>query len=340
MIVRSSISSSERRSWIATWSVTAVVCVALFTAWEGFWRHRGFEPSVTDDAGLWAAERRSLKIDDPEEVVIVGSSRIQLGINPDAFVAATGWRRPVQLAVAMGASVPVLRHLAEAGFRGLVICEVNPRIFFEKGRSLDRVVGSYLRKYRSLTLGDIVEERLRAWVQQTFVTPLPALSTRELLLTLRQGRLPTPQFITVDRDRYRYADYSHLPSLGDRIRRVRRLRERSELTFLDPQGVGNRVGEVAELVRHIREGGGEVIFVRLPTSDHILENERRTVPRERYWDRLASGTEAIAIHFQDHPELASFTAPDGEHLDREDAVVFARALGKILAREIALRRGG
>ncbi len=340
MTVRSSISSSKRRVWLATWLVAAFAFAALFGAWEGLWRLRGFVPSVTDDATLWAATRRGLMNEDPEEVVILGSSRIQLGINPDALVAATGWRRPVQLAIAMGSSVPVLRHLADEGFRGRVICEVNPRIFFEAKRSLDWVIGSYLRKYRSLTASDIFEERLRAWVQQTFVTRLPALSLPEVLRAGREGHLPAPQFITVQRDRYRYADYSHLASLDDRIRTVRRLRERSKLTFLGPQEVERAVVEVAGLVRRIREGGGEVIFVRLPTSGHILENERQTVPRERYWDVLASGAGALAIHFQDHPELASFTAPDGEHLDQRDAVPFSRALGTILVRELARRSSG
>jgi len=332
--VRSSTSSSDRRRWFTTWLIAAFAFALSFGAWEAFWRHQGFVPSVTDDAALWAATLRGLKREDPEEIAIVGSSRIQLGINPDAFVAATGWRRPVQLAVAMGPSLPVLRHLAEEGFRGRVICEVNPRIFFAEERKLDWLIGSYLRKYHSLTPADIVEERLGSAFQQAFVTRLPALSPRELLRAGMAGQLPAPEFISVQRDRYRYADYSHLDSLDRRIRTVRRLRRRSKATFLDPQAVERLVAEVATLVRKIRDRGGEVIFVRLPTNGHILDDERRVVPRERYWDALASGVDASAIHFQDHPELAAFSGPDGEHLDQRDAAPFSRALGAILLREL------
>ena len=324
----SSTSSSERRAWLSTWALAVALVLALLGGWELTWRARGFRPSVRDDQALWAAARRQLREGDPHSVVVLGSSRIQLGIDLDELARATGWRRPLQLAIAMGPTVPMLRHVArDTDFSGIAIAEVNPRLFFEDPRSLDFRVASYLRAYRHFTWSDAFEQRLRARVQEALVLRLPDLSPPQLQRALSSGRWPRPSHIAVLRDRSRHADFSLLPDLDARTHRTKQLRQQSMSRFLSPERLEKWLHHVETLVKILRDRGGDVVFLNMPTSGFIRENERETVPRATYWDALAASTTALAIHFEDHPELAGFRAPDGGHLDMRDTPLFSRALG-------------
>jgi len=337
--VRSSTSSSDGRTWLVTWGLTLLLVIGCVSAWETFWRERGFSPSVRDDHSLWVAARRELRPHDPDEVVLVGSSRTQVDINPDALIATTGWRKPIQLAVTMGSTMPMLRHLArDSSFAGIVVAEINPAIFFAALRILDPITGRLLERFHTLTTADLVEFRLSMFVQQQLILRLPALSPRELLRAIARGEWPHPQHYTVDRTRYRFMDFELRRGLAARNRFATANRARSKATFLRPQALVKRLDEIEALVETIEARGGEVIFVRFPSNAHVLEDERKVVPRDRYWDVFVAHTDALAIHFEDYPELASFTAPDGEHLDRRDAITFSSQLGKIIMRERANRR--
>ena len=98
---------------------------------------------------------------------------------------------------------------------------------------------------------------------------------------------------------------------------------------------------IAELQRdigRIRARGGDVAFVRFPSSGGFLAAERRDFPRERYWDRLARELDAVAIYYEDYPALSRFDTPEWSHLSREDAERFTRALVPILMDSLARRR--
>ena len=336
--MRSSISSSDRRAWLSSWGLALVIVFTVAMAWETFWRTQGFSPSVTDDAALWVAARREIQSDDASEVVLVGSSRTQVDFEPLTFTAATGWRKPIQLAVTMGPTIPVLTNLAnESTFAGIVIAEVNPIIFFARLRALDDVVIQYLERFRTLTPANVIELRLGSLVQQVLTFRLPALSPAELGRAYWRGQWPRPSHYTVDRDRYQSMDFRLLPGLAARNRRMAAARARSKLRFYEPSELATRLSEVEALVDTIEARGGEVIFVRLPTNGHIRKNERELVPRNRYWDVFAARSEALTIHFEDHAELSSFRAPDGEHLDHRDAVAFSKRLGAVIQSERAKR---
>jgi hypothetical protein len=65
----------------------------------------------------------------------------------------------------------------------------------------------------------------------------------------------------------------------------------------------------------------------------VLEFTDRGWKRERYWDELVERTGADAVHFKDHSQIASFDPPDGNHLGKDQAIAFSRALGRILVRK-------
>ena len=87
---------------------------------------------------------------------------------------------------------------------------------------------------------------------------------------------------------------------------------------------------VKEDIDKIRSRGGEVVFLRFPSSGDLREKERMLHPREQFFDRLISETDTVGIHFEDYASLDGFTCPDWSHLTRADAVLYTRNLIPIL----------
>ncbi len=69
----------------------------------------------------------------------------------------------------------------------------------------------------------------------------------------------------------------------------------------------------------IKSRGGEVIFLRVPSSGPFEESDKKVFPREVYWDRLLAFTGCPGIHFKDYPAIAHFDCPEWSHLTPEQA---------------------
>jgi len=341
MIVPSSTSSSENRIWRQTWLATLALSLLFLVSWEVFWRLEGFSPRINNDENLWALARGRVSRADRDAVILVGSSRMQLAIDRDAFTRATGWERPFQLAIPMGPSIPVLRDLAaDPSVSGRIICEVYPVIFFDMTRPVNLITGRYFLRRAGFTPADEAEARLRIVTQRSLVSSLPALSPNQLVRAYRAGRWPQPSHASFDAERFGRSDSRLLGDLAER-------RQLNLIRWENWKGRPARPIEVAllarrmdDLVAAIREKGGDVIFVRLPTSGTKRERERRLFPRNEFWDLFAANTDALAIHFEDHPALRRFHLPDGTHIEQRDSPAFSRALGEIIVRELGSREGG
>ena len=336
----SSISSSsalDAGGWRSTVGLALVLLVIGIGGFEAFWRSRGFQPALRDDDALWCLERLRLPVDDPDAIAVIGSSRIHLAIQPAAF-STSGLEAPLQLAIAMAPTPPMLEHLAtDSEFRGVVLAEVNPRRCFQKQRWLDVRVATKLRAWREFDRADVFEQRLRMAVQRAAVFRLPDLSPASLRRAFATRKLPTPSHITIEADRTRYADFDRFAGLERKMRRIRELRETSTIAFLDETGLTRWLARVEESVARLHARGGDVFFVRTPTAGFIREHEAKSLPRAFYWDALAAHTVAATIHFEDHPSLRHFVPIDNHHLDRQQAAAFSRALGEIVANRLRER---
>jgi len=348
MIVPSSTSSSDTSSselaprtlWPASWLLALAIVLACIGSWEGFWRSRDFTPSVTDDAGLWALARHRANRLGEDAVVLVGSSRMQMDLQQAAFARATGWKPALQLAVVRGPSIPVLENLAsDPEFRGTVICEVYPTLFFARTPQLDHMLDEYFRAFEEFSVGRRVEQHLSMAFQRSFVTRLPDLAPARLYPAWqRPGRLLPTYNAVISDDRFRYGDYFKIVNLRAANRANAGIYARTTPKLMTPSEVASRLEFVEELVGQIQSRGGQVIFVHLPASLHVLEYERRWWKRRDTWDRLAATTRASTVHYLDHPGLAMFDPPDGIHLARDAADVFSQRFGEILV-ELSLAPG-
>ena len=101
------------------------------------------------------------------------------------------------------------------------------------------------------------------------------------------------------------------------------------------KAVENILDKVKLHVDKIREKGGQVIFLRLPSTGQLREMENTFTPRPHFWDRILKTTGAPGIHFEDYAKLKDFDCPEWSHLNRKDASEFTKRLTPILAKHLS-----
>ena len=87
-------------------------------------------------------------------------------------------------------------------------------------------------------------------------------------------------------------------------------------------------------VEKIVARGGNVVFIRMPSTGTLREMENKFSPRPVFWDAIISRTGAVGIHFEDYPELAKFDCPEWSHLTSSDSEMFSKLLMPILAEKL------
>ena len=301
----------------------------LLSGWELFWRQQGFEPTVSDDEQIWGLARRRATRIDPKGVVLVGSSRIQLGLNPDLFQQVTAIR-PVMLAIDGSSPLPVLQHLAEdVRFDSRVILSLLPMFLAEPAEE-DRA-HEWVAEVEGQKWSTRIETVLALFFQQHLAFRNPTLALDEIWSDLVENQWPRPPYAPMRADRYRpgYFERADLERL--RKGRIERTMEiHAAITPLNRQAFMVRVRRIAALIHQIEQRGGAVALVRFPSSGTVLQFEQRDWPRRRYWDVLAQHLTGPVIHFEDYPSLSGYSLPDFSHLDVEDSKRFTRHLLQIL----------
>ena len=89
-------------------------------------------------------------------------------------------------------------------------------------------------------------------------------------------------------------------------------------------------------VDKIRARGGDVVFVRPPSSPDIRAVEDRHVPRARAWEPLLAYANAKGIHSDDMPAAQGLYLPESSHLSHACATVFTDAYIRALAQQTSL----
>lgn len=358
----SSISSSdpqadaviERRLPAQPWSRVSIVALVVFAAslagWEWHARTSGFG---TDDLGdgpsRWAEERRKLDRGDPDQIVIVGDSRILFDTDLDLFERMTG-TRPVQLALPGTNARPFLQDVADdEDFRGLLLVGITERSYFrdEPGRW-----GDALERYRFESPTDYAGDRLYQALSRlfAFIDYDNGLVRRLRRLDLpNRGRIHGP-YLEVWKIRVTAEDRHNW--LWPRIETDAYRREQARAVWLRTTGappvsdeqIAKTAAITREAVAKIRARGGEVIFLRPPSSGPVLASEDERAPRAKVWDPLLRSAGLAGIHFADYPDMRDLDLPEYSHLSRACARHYTRAyvqaLAAITGRVRIVDRGG
>ncbi len=101
------------------------------------------------------------------------------------------------------------------------------------------------------------------------------------------------------------------------------------------------VRRLGQLAARINAQGGRVVFIDYPINGRQKSLIDRYYPREPFWTLMARETGATVIQSEKVPSLASFSCPDGLHMDYRDALDYTRNLVTVLREQhlLPLRPG-
>lgn len=352
----SSISSSERHlpqvPWLQILGLAGLIAITAVIILEERLSQLGYQPTISDSSARWLKERARASELGERALILVGASRIQLGMDLDVLRARTGLE-PVQLALDGSAFTPILEGLAkDPSIRGTILVDYYDHAVGARGGGAEQMQRRYekmgeFRRYIAQPAQEIEEgltqwlkEHLRAYADGT--KPITALSWRAI-----PGNRAQPQYLVTRPDRARLADYSLVSMPDFYFQRVIRtlgenLNPRSpgieaelarKISAISPVNNSAFLREtqiIAHTLSTIRSHGGKVIFVAMPTSGMVQEIEKQRYPREQFWDKFLNESGAKGIHSAYEPGLKSFMCPDGSHLDAQDRARFTQTLIKVL----------
>lgn len=342
------------QSWRRIGILAIAILAMLIGGWEFYWGNVSeFVRGYRDGTPMWAYTRGLLERDLEGSTAMVGSSRILFDIDLEQWQRDTG-SLPYQLALMGTSPRPFLEDIAvDSEFSGLLIVGVTSILFFTPLEPLTLYYGDAIDYYREQSPTQRISYRISRLIEPwlAFYHWDAALFT----VLRRQSWLPERP------------DYVEPFPLGRRLAETRSTRQVDMWRMLDsdpyfqeitkdlwrtflympmeppPPGVFEQLQRdilesVTEQVRLVRSRGGEVVFVRPPSTGEFRDVERQAFPREMFWDRLIEETGAVGIHFEDYPQLQDVRVPEWSHIHSEDKTRFTAELIPII-RE-ALRAAG
>lgn len=311
---------------------------------------RGFQANLSDSPARWAKQRARADTLGTRALILIGDSQPLQDLDLATLRRETGLE-PVQLAVAAGSFLPVLKGLADdPAVRGTVLVGFDPSIVAEEPRYTPAT--AYESNYEHSSgkrwpdfhdseqfLTDALHTQLRSYADGA--RPLTSLLSRIL------KHDPVQQYVFVSPDRGEYSDFSRAPlpelyydKVLNNLPPEKRPRSDESFAQLDvdisrtikgipPQDAAQfleHMRDVDELGRRIEAHGGRVLYVDFPVSGYIRDISDRYFPRQLFWDRFAAYTRSPTLESEDVPAISSLHCPDGTHLDHRDQVPFTLAL--------------
>lgn len=315
-----------------------LLVVAFFSAWEFYLRYKGTPISYDDGKELWSYQRHRVYRPSDKATVFIGSSRIKFDLDIPTWENLTG-EEVVQLAKQGNSPLPVLDDLAaDKSFKGKLIIDVTEGLFFSASPSNRNEPLSYVNYYKKQTPAEKASFQLdRALESQLVFLDRENYSLNSLLEKVRPQNRPgvfsfpvfPPQF---DQNNFGRQSYMTDEFVADTSlqRKVTNIWMFFASISKEPPASGPRLDSFFTTIKNdvdkIRSRGGEVLFVRTPSSGPYWEAEQKGFPRENYWDRLLSFTNTKGIHFKDYPGMDHFVCPEWSHLAPKDAVSYTQHL--------------
>ena len=328
-------------------AILMLIIVVITTAFcEISLRNKGIPISYDDGPPLWSHNRAMVYEPQNEAVVFIGSSRIKYDLDIPTWQSITNIHA-VQLAMEGSNPRPALEDLAnDENFKGRLIVDVTEGLFFSNAPPNKEVPIKNIKYYHDITPAQRVSFFLNKPLESQFIflnkdyfslnaqlNELEIPSRPEVFIepsfpmefsnnTFERQMFMTPEFVvdTVLRNKVKsnWAFFAKMSKLAPPMKEA-------ELAAI--------FKSVKEATDKIKARGGEVLFVRTPSSGPYLQGENRGFPREKYWSKLLAYTNCPGIHFLDYPEIAHFECPEFSHLSQPEAKIFTKHFIEILEKE-------
>jgi hypothetical protein len=325
--------------------LTIVLVATAVLSWEFYLRNKGFETSFYDDPALWTHKRDMVYEPADKATVFIGSSRIKFDLDIDTWQNITG-DHAIQLACVGSTPIPILEDLAnDKNFKGRLVVDVTEGLFFSTAPGNSRRPVENMKYYKDRTPAQRASFHINHLLESQFVfLDKEWLSLNEQLEKLhvqnRPGVYKFPGFpsdfgrVKFNRQEYMTDKFSSDTTLQNIVKNiwVEVIKASKE-----PPASGTKMDSILTAVKtavdKIKARGGQVLFVRTPSSGGFKMGELMGFPREKYWDRLLAITNCPGIHYADYPAIDHFICPENSHLSLTDAKVFTKNFIKILSEE-------
>ena len=318
---------------------TSVIC------WEFYLRGKGIETSYYDDPALWSHKRDMVYEPADKATVFIGSSRIKFDLDIETWQNITG-DHAIQLACVGSTPIPILEELSnDKNFKGRMIVDVTEGLFFSSAPRNASRPEENMKYYKDQTPAQLVSFQLNHLLESKLVfldKEWHSLNAQleDLYISDRPGVYNFHGFpsdfgrVKFNRQEYMTDKFSADTNLQNKVKNIwDGFRKASK----DPPASGAKLDSMLNrakiAVDKIKARGGQVLFVRTPSSGPFLMGENMGFPREKYWNRLLATSNCPGIHFADYPAIANFVCPELSHLSQPDAIVFTKNFIKILSEE-------
>ena len=325
--------------------LTVVLVATSVLCWELYVRNNDFDTSYDDGPPLWSDKRRMIYEPADRSTVFIGSSRNKFDIDIDTWENITG-DHAIQLACVGSTPIPILEDLAnDEDFKGKLVIDVTEVLFFSTSPNNTGTPIECVKYYKDETPA----QRASFYIDHLLESQFAFLDKDRLSLNAQLKNLRIPNrpgvfefpifangFGRVQFNRQEYMTPKFLSDTNQQNQQ-RGIWAMFGKMRNEPPASGKKLDSILAIVKtstdKIKARGGQVIFVRTPSSGPFLAGENMGFPREKYWEKVLAVTNSPGVHFADYPAIAHFACPEFSHLSPADAIVFTKNFIKILNSE-------
>jgi hypothetical protein len=330
-----------RAGWLAI-----ILSLIVISWWEFHLRNNGNKISYDDNEAMWAHYRGKVYEPSDESTVFLGASRIKFDLDIPTWQNITG-NHVIQLANVGSDPVPYLMDLADdINFKGNLVVDVTEEIFFSDFSPEDVKTDKKINYYKKITPTQRFSFQVNRFLESQFVfLDEDRFSINSMLdelpVSSRPGVFLDPLFpddfgkVNFNRQSYMTPKFIEDTSLQNKVK--------DNWVFLSKVMIGpppspGKLDSFCNMIKvatdKIKGRGGQVLFLRTPSSGPMLEGEKKGFSKSKYWDKLISVTGCPGIFYADYPGLSNFVCPEWSHLKPADAVIFTKELIKILQKDM------
>ncbi len=319
------------------------ISFVAIVSWEIHLRNGDRTISYDDNEALWANKRAMVYEPIAQATVFIGSSRIKYDLDIPTWESLTG-DHAIQLANVGSSPRPVLEDLAnDPNFKGKLIVDVTEGLFFSEFNFYDAKTRKKIAYFKDQTptqsfsfqVDHVLESKFFFLDQDNF--SINAMMDNAHMLGYRPGVFPGLFFpmefeqVSFGRQSFMTPRFVADTNLQNQVKDIWSMFGRMNTTPpVSGSDLDSILYSVKSLVDKIKARGGQVLFVRTPSSGPVRMGEMKGFPRAAYWDRLLAVTECKGVYFEDYPATANLICLEWSHLSPADAVIYTKTLIKAL----------
>jgi len=314
------------------------IIVLFVTCWELSLRARGVTIAYDDGNELWAHHRARVYQPKNQATVFIGSSRIKYALDTETWKKQTGGNAPVLLAIEGNSPLPVLEDLAaDKNFAGNLVIDVTEILFFSSEPMSSTQAVEHVAYFKKQSPSDKASFLIKSKLESKLVfLDRDNFTVDDFFARFspanRKGVFALPNKWPMEFGRINF-DRQNIMTERFLTDTVLQNKVTANWVFFnsintEKPAEGAKLDSFLRVIKHsvdqIKNRGGDVIFVRTPSSGPFWEGEQVGFPREKYWEVLLSYTGCKGIHFKDYKETDHFVCPEWSHLSPQDAISYTK----------------